>query len=392
MGRSMRRFLTVILATVCGPHGLPAQRLIVKTSIAELEAAAHRDSLDPAAHYNLALGYWSKQQWDRVEVELHAALSIDTRFAPGYLALAFLPQADGKAWREEVLVLPGGRQLVRYIAVDTVVQQFERLYRRAFLIDPLVDIRIVVATEWRGGTIGRLDRALYAYDDGKWDEAFRRFGDMLADSADYRGEKSRLYEEIIWYHALAGARLGRYEPAIRDLSDLIDRSQRREASDTISRWPLRTNEYRYTLAFLKQRASDPQGALQMYREALASDLGLYMAHVHMAEIYEAAGMWVDAVAARRGAVAANPDDPSLLLDLGKTLANAGHWTEAEGSLQEAADANPRDVRVYFYLGAVEQQLGKAESARAAFSRFISLAPTRYGPQVTNAKQRIAGLQ
>jgi tetratricopeptide (TPR) repeat protein len=388
----VRRLLPVILAIVCGPRALPGQRLIVKTSIAELEEAAHRDSLDPAARYNLALGYWSKQQWDQVETELRAALSIDSRFAPGYLALAYLPQADGKAWREDVVVLIGGRQLHRYIAVDTVVQQFDRLYRRAFLIDPLVDIRIVVATEWRGGTINRLDRAVYAYDDGKWDEAFRRFGDMVADSTEYQGEKSRLYEEILWYHALAAARLGQYEPAIRDLSDLVERSQQRETSDTLYRWPLRTNEYRYTLAFLKQRASDRQGALQGYREALASDLGLYMAHVHMAEIYEAAGMWTDAVAARRDAIAANPGDPSLLLDLGKTLANAAHWTEAEESLQEAADANPRDVRVYFYLGAVEQQLGKTETARAAFSRFISLAPTRYGPQVTNAKQRLSSLQ
>jgi tetratricopeptide (TPR) repeat protein len=370
---------------------LPAQRLIVKTPLSELADAARRDSLDPVAHYNLALGYWSKKQWAQVDSELRITLAIDPRFAPAYLAQAYLAQANGSAWKEEVMVLGGGWRLHRFTAVDSITKQFDRLYRRAMMIDPLVDIRIAVATEMRGGVIDRLDRALYAYNDGKWEEAFQRFGDMIGDSADYHGEKSRLYEEILWYHALAAARLARYEPAITDLGVLIDRSQRREASDTLYRWPLRTNEYRYTLGFVKQKARDPNGALQLYREALEADIGLYMAQVRMADIYESAGMWNNAVGARRSAVAANPDDPSLLLDLGKTLANAGLWPEAEEPLREAAESNPRDVRILFFLGAVQEKTGKTQEARASLARFIALAPTRYGPQVADARQRLNAL-
>jgi Flp pilus assembly protein TadD len=102
--------------------------------------------------------------------------------------------------------------------------------------------------------------------------------------------------------------------------------------------------------------------------------------------------WPVAIKERRAAVSANPDDPSLLLDLGKTLAGAGDWAGAEQTLKQAGDANPRDSRVPYYLGIVQQQLNKKEEARASFDRFIALAPSRYARQVDNAKQRLAALR
>jgi Tfp pilus assembly protein PilF len=376
----------------CWAGHLDAQKLDVNTSIATLEETARRDSNDAAAHYNLALGYWSKGRWDDAGVSLQRAVAIDPRFASGYLALAFLPQASGEYWQEHIIMLKGGWLLAYYTAPDSVVQEFDRLYRRALMIEPLVDIRIQVATEHRGGHIDKFGKALYAYNDGKWDEAYRRFGALLADSADYRGEKARLYEQILWYHGLAAARLEQFAEGMEDLRRLVARSERREVSDTLYRWPLRTNEYRYTLAYLTQRAGDPKGAVGIYEEALTNDLGLYMAHVRVADIYEAAGMFDQAITARRNALNASPDDPSLLADFGKTLANAARWVEAEQPLVESAAANPRDPRVPFYLGLVFENLGRKEDARAAFTRFIAMAPSRYERQIAVAKQHIDALR
>jgi tetratricopeptide (TPR) repeat protein len=214
---------------------------------------------------------------------------------------------------------------------------------------------------------------------------------LVADSGDYRGEKGTLFEQILWYHGLAAARLAKHADAIHDFERLVQRSQTRETSDTLYRWPLRTNEYRYVLAYLKQQADDPNGAVQLYREALTTDIGLYMAHVRIGDIYEGVAMWEQAVLARRQAVNANPDDPSLVLDLGKTLANAARWAEAEERLREATAANPRDPRAHFYRGLVLEQLGRKDDARDALTRFTTLAPSRYERQVTIAKQHLAAL-
>jgi tetratricopeptide (TPR) repeat protein len=272
-----------------------------------------------------------------------------------------------------------------------VRQDFERLYRRAFMIDPLVDVRIKVATEYRAGN-DRFDRAVYAYNDSKWDEAYRRLGELVADSGGFRGERGQLYEQVLWYYALAATRLQKHDESIRALEGLIHRSETREASDTMFRWPLRTTEYRYVLAFVRQRAGDAEGAIRGYQEALTGDLGLYMAHVRVGDIYEGAARWSEAVLARRTAINANPDDPSLILDLGKTLANAGRWAEAEQPLRDAAAANARDSRSHFYLGLVLEHLGQKTEARTALTRFISLAPSRYDRQIAVARQHLSALQ
>jgi tetratricopeptide (TPR) repeat protein len=374
-----------------GPHAA-AQQLKVEAAMSELEAIARRDSNDAVAQYNLALAYWSKRRWTDAERRFHAALAIDQGFAPAHLALAYLPRASGKFWTEHVIVIPGGYRIYYYTAPDSVVGTFDRLYRRAVMLDPLVDIRIAVATEWRGGHITDFDQALFDYNDGKWEQAVRRFGELVADSGAFRGERSGLFERVLWYRALALERLGRRAEAIDDLQRLLDRSLRREASDTLFRWPLRTNEYRYVLAYLKQRAGDHDAAVALYEEALTQDLGLYPAHTRIADIYEGARMWEPAVAAREQAVNAFPEDPGLSLNLGLTLAKAGRLRQAEAALAHAWEANHRDSRSAYYLGIVRQQLDDKEGARAAFSHFLASAPSRYERQRQDARQRLAALQ
>jgi Flp pilus assembly protein TadD len=117
-----------------------------------------------------------------------------------------------------------------------------------------------------------------------------------------------------------------------------------------------------------------------------------MAHTRLAQLYESVQRWPVAIAERQAAVNANPDDPSLVYDLGVTLAKGAQWAQGDSTLRQAMAANPRDSRVPYYLGIVEQQLGKKDEARTAFQRFLALAPSRYQVQIDNAKQRLAALQ
>jgi Flp pilus assembly protein TadD len=94
---------------------------------------------------------------------------------------------------------------------------------------------------------------------------------------------------------------------------------------------------------------------------------------------------------RQRAVDANPDDASLLLDLGVALGKAGMMPQAESRLQAAVDANSRDTRALFWLGLAQMDLGKKAEARGSFTRFLELAPSRYDRQIAMAKERLAQL-
>lgn len=374
-------------------RGAAAQKLKVDVPLNELQARAVRDSNDAVAHYNLALGYWSKRRWEEADASLQRAAALDPRFAPADLAIAYLPLASGKGGKIEWLPAGGGWWWVRFVAHDTVISRFDRHYRRAFMLDPLVDIRIAVASEYRDTENADLyDRALYSYNDGNWEEAYRRFGELVADSAKYRSWARAIYERILWYHSLAALRLKKPADAVRDLGWLVEWSKHREQSDTMFRFSLRTNEYRYALGFAKQQAGDLNGAVETYQEALTEDVGLFPAHLRIAEIYEGVRQWEPAINARRNAVNANPDDASLQSDLGWTLAKAGRFADAEAALRDAVERAPRDARAAYYLGIVQQQLGRAVEAKTTLQRFIQIAPSRYERQVADARQRLSSLQ
>jgi tetratricopeptide (TPR) repeat protein len=381
----------IALALLIGAVGSGSgQSLKITESLETLEMRARQDSNDAAAQFNLALGYWSKKRFADAVAPLRRAITIDPEFAGAYFALALVPLADGSAFvRHEIPSI--GYRFVYYTAVDSVWKEFDRQVRHAFDIDPLVDTRIEVSVEWRGGFQDAFERGVHDYEDGKYDQAIGHLTDVVKSVEPHADRRAEL-EAGLWYRALAELRTTRYDDAIRDLARLVETAEKRESSDTIIHNPLRTNEYRYVLAFAQQRAGHSNDAIRLYEDVLASDLGFYTAHLRLAENYESHQMWDQAVVERQRAVEAAPDDPTLELYLGETLANAGRWADAEQPLQDAERANPHDSRIPYFLGRVEQQLGKVAAARGAYTRFIAIAPSRYASQVADAKLRITTLQ
>lgn len=366
-----------------------AQSLKISESIESLESKARSDSNDAAAQFNLALGYWSKKRYDDALTPLRRAIAIDPEFAAAYFAVTLVPVADGSAFKKHEIPSIGYR-FTYYTAVDSVWKKFDRQVRHAFDIDPLVDTRIEASVEWFGGFQDAFERGFHDYQEGKYEQAIAHFDDFVKDVEPHADRHAAL-ESGLWYRALAELRLARFDPAIRDLGRLMEAAQRREAGDSLVHNPFRINEYRYVLAFAHQRAGHPNDAIRLYQDVLGDDIGFYTAHVRLAEIYEAHQMWEQAIQERQRAVEVSPDNPSLQLYLGETLAKAGRWADAEQPLQAAQQANPRDSRIPYFLGRVEQQLGKATAAKDAYARFIAIAPSRFASQVADAKQRLAGL-
>jgi len=385
-----RRLPLLLVVTVAlGPLRLPAQGIKLPYPLPEIEARARRDSNDAEAQYFLGLGYWNAKRYDDAERALKVSVEIEPRFAAGYLALAYLPYA-----RHQNLRALEERNRIPDTLRDVLTESF-RLRRRAFLIDPLVDLSILGAVYPLRGSVtvgltrdGRLvlmSNPFEAFVAGKYDLAFGVLGDAM-----YHG-LGPPPDLMLWFHGLSAAHLGYYPAAIADFQMLLDRSVQREAGDSILRLPLQTNDYRYILALFKQRANKPADAMALYKEALANDIGLFMAHVQMGKMYEAHQMWPEAIEEFREAVATNPDDPSLLLDLGVVLHEAGRSTESADVLRRAEAANPRDSRVPYHLAIALQEAHDTATARAELQRFLALAPSRYGREIADARQRLAAL-
>jgi tetratricopeptide (TPR) repeat protein len=364
-------------------------------ALPDLESAAQRDSLDAATLYQLALRYDLLKRFDDAERVAQTAVAVDPRYAPAWLLLSYLPfDRRPKLW-EEV------RKGKVPAAWQAAVAESERLEHRAFLIDPLVDFRVIGAPPPKQDIV-----AIPEY--GDFTTAYllvlglSEFGwryelsynalDLFAQRAYKDQPPDSIPSGLYWWRGLAAAHLGSWARAIADVQVLFDRSLKQEGADTLIQMDLGTNDYRYLLALFKQRAHRPADAMALYQEALAADLGLYMAHVRLAHLYADNRMWSQAIDEARRAVTANPDDPSLLLDVAEVLREAGRLPEAEEAFRQAAQANARSPRASYELGTLEQQVGNTVEAKAALTRFLAIAPSRMSTEIADAKQRLAALR
>ncbi len=378
----IRLITPVLLAAQFAAAPGMAQSLRVNESLDVLQERARRDSNDAAAHYNLAMGYLSKEKFSPAEASLRQAVALDPQFAQAYLALSVVRLKDGDYWRAMRKAGPD--------SLKAAARAIDKYYTKAFLLDPLVDIKIFGSVVWLRGW-GDFDGGIKNLFDGKYAEAYDHFGTEIRRQQKGEG-LDKVPPILLWFRALAAAHSDKFDEAATDLSTLIATTNRLAASDsTPEDAPLNPNEYRYMLAAIRQRQGKTDEAIQLYQETITNDIGLYMAHVRLAGIYEMAKDYPRAVQERMRAVDANPDDASLLLDLGITLGKAGMMPQAETRLQLAANANPRDPRPWFWLGLAQMEEGKQPEARESFTRFLALAPSRYERQIGMARDRLAQL-
>lgn len=365
-------------------------------SLDQLETRAREDSLDAEAHFRLATRYYTLKRFDDEERELRVTIAIDPRYAPAYLWLGYLPFDRKRSLWKDYRKGRVPRELV------SGVEESERLWRQAFLVDPLVDFRVigaeppteemVVVPEYgRATTDYLLGLGLGAFGAARYELAHSALT-TWAERAYHNQPLDSLPDFLFWYRGLAYAHLRAWNRAAEDIQTLLRRSLRAERADTLIQIPLHTSDYQYLLGVLYQAWRKPADATRLYQDALAGDLGLYMAHVRLAQLRRESKMWGEAIEEARRATAANPDDPTALLELGIILSEAGRSAEAEETLHQASSANPRDPRPAYHLGVLEVQLGKPAEARESLAQFVARAPqSRYERLLADAKQRLAAL-
>lgn len=387
-----RLVLVVVLALL--PGSAAAQRAILTVPLGTIEERVVSDSLDPSAHYDLGLAYWVNRRYDEAEEHLRYAIRIEPGLARAYLALSYLPYARrSKLWDEE----RKGKVPQEFAAA---VDEAGRLRRKAFLIDPLVDLKplaLMIPPASAFNLKGRSE-AIYVYLmngfgsfwDGQYGRAYQFFKDMGGNSTEQEHQQFAAW--FLWYEALAAAHANDYDRAVTNLKTLLSRADSLADENNAAMVFSQSNQFRYTLACILDRAGRANEAVPLLQEALTIDAGLYQAHVRLASIYADQKKMQASIEERRRAVAANPDDSGLIFQLGEALARAGQATEAYSTLRQARDANPLNVRTLFVLGWAAQQVGKTGEAREAYQSFMTLAPSMFADQKATAASRLASLQ
>ncbi|HLQ69909.1 MAG TPA: tetratricopeptide repeat protein [Gemmatimonadales bacterium] len=351
----------------------------------QLQAQTRADSNDPVAHFNLASALFKAGHYREAEQPLLLALSIDPQYAPALLLLS----RNNEAQTSGRIAVVARQRRIFFVRVDPLADENARLRRRAFLIDPLLEVgppnREALPVAWRG-TLGL---ALYHYDRQEWQDAITGFQAVI-DRTTHPRDSTAVPPVALWFRARCALQVGDYDSAIRYFQWLLAVRMQDSASERL--WnPFAGEELRYVLAYVYQQARRWDEAVRRYQEVAQGNLGLDAAHTHLAEIYEAQERWAEAVEERVRALNANPDATSLTLNLGSTLVTAGRYAQAEPVLERYGAQYPRDARVFYLLGVARMGFGNAAGARDALTTYVALAPSRYEAQVRDAKQRLTTL-
>lgn len=382
----MIQLLLLSALTVAGGLEVQSPDFDLPIGLPQLEAAARNDSNDAAAHYNLALGYWKSERDSEAEREFRAAIRLDPDFAPPFVGLYALTQWRWAYWRTRRSALPpeAKRQL----------EDVEPMFWHALVTDPLVDLKPLGAAlppvpidpmgraAWEA--FGRGPYDLY---DGDYQAAFSELSKLISSYP----HQDRIPAHLLLWRGLAAEHLGLDTTARADFQRLSDRATTLDTTNEILHFPTNAADYDYLLGLALMRVGRTPEAVRYFHNALVADAGLYEAHSRLAEIAEAGEDWEDAVAERRAAADANPEDSHLLMYLGATLLKSGQSADAEAPLRQAVVQNPRDFQSQFVLGIVELRLGKNAEARTALTAAVAQTPSRYQAILQDARKRLASI-
>ena len=393
-------FRAVLLAFLATPTA--AQRAATGPPVDSLTAWARRDSLDARAFFDLGMGLWGRGRHEPADSAFRRALALSPHYAQPRLALALLPFGRGDRYLND---------LAHRITPDSIrglLRVSARLYREAYLLDPLVDPRILRhlgvdelvprrnQLELANGVVlsmgvpwweGRTKRGVRHLIEGRYDEAYAALEEVL--NARQMRQGAVLPDRFIWYYGLSAAHAGHYDRAAAAFRELAQRAHRRQTNDPDWVIPTARADYLFLYAAMSEQAGNIGVAIPAFEEALTVDFGMFEAHTRLADIYETQGDLASAITERERAVDTSPETGKLHLDLGVTLLQAGRAESAESAFATAAQLLPNDAGAQQFLATVALQNGHAAVARAALERFVVVAPARYAEQVTEARRRLA---
>jgi Tfp pilus assembly protein PilF len=189
--------------------------------------------------------------------------------------------------------------------------------------------------------------------------------------------------------AHAWVKLDETDSAIADLNELAQRLERMERDSLLGAYFSKATIY-YSIGMLyagKHRLAEARTA---YEQALAENLGFYMAHMRLAAAAAQLGDTTTALSEVQTALLIRGDDPLLLLYYGTLLLNTNQIADAERQFRAALNLDSEWPMPRAMLGTAAEARHDTAAAIADYRDFLSRA-ARNDPARHWVTQRLTAL-
>ncbi len=133
-------------------------------------------------------------------------------------------------------------------------------------------------------------------------------------------------------------------------------------------------EAHHLMGMVHQARMKSEDAIAMFTEALKIDTGRTDTLRALAEEYERAKMYKEALNFFTTDQTLGQQDPEVMLGIVRSYMGLEQWQEAISQLEQGQKDFPEDARFPFYLGQLNQLRGTFYDARKAFERAVEIDP------------------
>jgi tetratricopeptide (TPR) repeat protein len=347
----------------------------------DLSAVPPRPRLDGAApDTNDAMLYFAHGMsvFKRDPTEAAESFAWATRLDPSFGQAYYnrwlaLQQRRDSQLRDEAVRSGPGRE-AESLRIDSLVATAQAL--NPFVATAEGDLETLPGATLDAAAYGRRDFAR-----GKYAAAIREWGHAL--------ERTPEAVDVRIWRARAMFFLARYADAAQELTVALEVVERAERDSARFVGRVRKEMLSYAIGLLQAQRGDLVGAREAYEQAIAENLGFYMAHARLAGLALLQHDTTTALVEYETAAGIRGDDAALRFLYGYALFQAGHVDDAERQLREAVRLAPDYAAPYAWLGRVLEARGDAARAHAAYADYLARA-SRSAPDVAWVRRRTAG--
>jgi tetratricopeptide (TPR) repeat protein len=173
--------------------------------------------------------------------------------------------------------------------------------------------------------------------------------------------------------AHAWVRLQELDSAIADLTQLAQRLES-VAHDSLMKVYLSKEFLYYAIGMLHGSRGRYPEARAAFEQALAENLGFYMAHVRLSGTLVALHDTATALSELETAILIRPDDPLVLIYDGNLLVSTGRVADGEKRIRAALQADSNFALPHIFLGMAAEARHDTAAARAQYTDYLARAP------------------
>jgi tetratricopeptide (TPR) repeat protein len=173
--------------------------------------------------------------------------------------------------------------------------------------------------------------------------------------------------------AHAWVRLQELDSAIADLTQLAQRLES-VAHDSLMKVYLSKEFLYYAIGMLHGSRGRYPEARAAFEQALAENLGFYMAHVRLSGTLVALHDTATALSELETAILIRPDDPLVLIYDGNLLVSTGRVADGEKRIRAALQADSNFALPHIFLGMAAEARHDTTAALAQYTDYLARAP------------------